>query len=84
MEVREMTCVRCGAKIIDRSTNHNRKFCSEYCAQAQYRINHGAGVRIMTPSCTYNSHVRCFEHKCGSCGWNPKVEQRRKEALAYG
>ena len=84
MEGREMNCVYCGAKIIDRSTNHTRKFCSEYCAQAYYRRNHGVGVQVKTPSCTHNKEIRCFEHKCGSCGWNPKVEKKRKEVLGCG
>ena len=84
MEYRETNCVFCGAKIIDRSTNHTRRFCNEYCAQAYYRRNHGVGVRVKTPSCIHNKEIRCVEHKCGSCGWNPKVEQKRKEAFAYG
>jgi hypothetical protein len=84
MEYRETTCVYCGAKITDRSTNHARKFCSDYCAQAQFRRDHGIGVMIKTPSCIHNIHIRCEDHRCGRCGWNPEVEQKRKEAFAYG
>jgi hypothetical protein len=84
MEYRETTCIECGTKIIDRSTNRTRKFCSDYCAQANYRKRHGAGVRTVTPPCIHNEGVLCGVHKCGVCGWNPKVEQKRKEAVAYG
>ena len=27
--------------------------------------------------CYFNSGVECNEHKCGVCGWNPKVSERR-------
>ena len=84
MNDREVTCVYCGAKIIDRSTNHTRKYCSNYCMQAQWRRNHGVGVNPKTPSCIHNREVQCVDHKCGRCGWNPKVEQKRKEAMGYG
>lgn len=31
-------------------------------------------------SCRYNDHVRCEENarRCGTCGWNPKVQRDRK------
>lgn len=84
MEYREIRCAFCGAKILDRSTNHNRRFCGQQCAQAHHRRSHGVGVRFKTPSCTHNKEVRCFVKTCGTCGWNPKVEQKRKEAMGYG
>ena len=84
MEVRETICVFCGAKIIDRSTNHTRKFCSEHCAQADHRRRHGVGVKTFSDSCNHNIHIQCEERKCGNCGWNPAVEKRRKEALRNG
>lgn len=81
---REITCIVCGEKIIDRSTNQTRKFCSDYCAQADYRRRHGVGVKNLISSCIYNQEVGCMIHKCSTCGWNPKVERRRKEALSNG
>ena len=81
---REFNCVVCGAKAIDRSPAQKRMYCSEQCAFHKFRRNHGIGVGIKTPSCIYNKEVHCEIHKCGTCGWNPKVEQRRKEALSYG
>ena len=32
-------------------------------------------------SCRYNDHVRCEENarRCGTCGWNPRVQQARKK-----
>lgn len=82
--MRKFTCLNCGAKGIDNSKSGNRKFCDPNCTQAYYRRQHGVGVEIKTPPCTYNKEIRCNEHKCGSCGWNPKVEKKRKEALGYG
>ena len=84
MKHREYICHICGAKGIDRSNTNSRKFCSAYCQQVDYRRRHGIGVSFATPSCIHNSEVICVKHKCSTCGWNPKVEQRRKEALAYG
>lgn len=82
--MREFTCVVCGAKAIDRSPAQNRIYCSTQCCDIQYRRNHGVGVGIRTPSCIHNEEVQCAVHKCGSCGWNPTVEQKRKEAMGYG
>ena len=84
MNYREFTCVVCGRKAIDRSPAQKRIYCSEQCAWKQFRVNRGIGIGSKTPSCVHNDAVVCEAHKCGSCGWNPKVEQRRKEALGYG
>ena len=30
--------------------------------------------------CIWRTNILCGDHsKCGSCGWNPKVEAQRKE-----
>ena len=84
MKYREFKCAVCGEVTIDRSPGQRKKYCSDQCTQVQYRRNHGVGVNAVTPSCIYNKEVGCMIHKCGSCGWNPKVEQKRKEALIYG
>lgn len=84
MEYREFTCLYCGEKGIDMSRGKNKKFCDENCQQAYYRKQKGMGANIIAPPCMHNISVRCFEHKCGTCGWNPKVEKKRKEALGYG
>lgn len=36
-------------------------------------------------SCPYNSNVNCDvkEKPCHKCGWNPKVDERRKERIRY-
>lgn len=31
--------------------------------------------------CKYNIGVSCSERECKHCGWNPAVEQERKEKL---
>lgn len=84
MEYREFTCLYCGAKGIDRSRTKTRKYCDTNCQQAYLRIKNGVGVNTVTASCTHNRNVLCDVHKCGKCGWNPKVEKKRKEALGYG
>lgn len=38
-------------------------------------------------SCRYNDHVRCEDvrtRQCGTCGWNPKVQQDRKRQRRHG
>lgn len=73
--MREFTCVVCGRKGIDRSGRNNQKFCSEECAQkARY-------CKSEEHPCKYNQGVGCIVQKCSKCGWNPEVEQIRKEKL---
>ena len=84
MKYREFSCIVCGTKAIDRSPAQRRIYCSDQCAHMRFRRSHGVGVMLKTPSCIHNKEIQCDVHKCGSCGWNPKVEKRRKEALVYG
>lgn len=84
MIYREFTCAYCGKKAIDMSKTRSKKYCSPNCSQKQWYRNHGIGTEIKTPSCIHNKEIRCLERKCGTCGWNPKVEQKRKEALLNG
>ena len=79
MEYREFTCVYCGRKAIDKSNSKTRIYCSERCAHTHYRRKHGVGITVKTPSCIYNKEVQCMVQKCGTCGWNPAVEKKRKE-----
>lgn len=84
MDYIEFTCLYCGEKGIDKSKTKNRKFCDCNCQQAYYRRKNGVGVNTVTASCIHNMYVLCDVHQCGNCGWNPKVEKKRKEALGYG
>lgn len=37
-------------------------------------------------SCPYNSMINCDVREpkpCHKCGWNPKVDERRKERIRY-
>ena len=38
---------------------------------------------IYETGCTYNPRGVCctMRNKCGSCGWNPSVAEKRKEAF---
>ena len=84
MNYREFTCVVCGTKAIDRSPAQKRMYCSQQCNDLHFRRSHGVGVIIKTPSCIHNREIRCEVHKCSTCGWNPAVEKKRKEALGCG
>ena len=85
MNYREFTCLNCGAKSIDMSRTKNKKFCGMHCNQAyHYKKKQGKLDVDLTRPCIYNRQVQCDSFRCGTCGWNPKVEQRRKEALGYG
>ena len=85
MKYREFNCIVCGAKDIDRSRTRTKKFCSESCARLHFSRSKGIGFTYnQAPSCMFNDALICKNHKCGSCGWNPRVEQKRKEAMAYG
>ena len=83
--MREFTCLNCGSKCIDTSKTKNKKFCDMRCSQAyHYKKKRGRLGIVPTYPCIYNRQIRCELQKCGTCGWNPKVEKIRKEALGYG
>ena len=85
MAYREFYCECCGAKAIDRSPGQTKKYCSESCAQKMYyRRNFAIESGEDQPSCVYNREIGCKRRKCSTCGWNPKVEAKRKEALGCG
>ena len=41
-----------------------------------FRREHGLYV------CPFNQECRCERLECYKCGWNPKVEEERKKAMA--
>ena len=81
---REFNCAVCGVKAIDRSPTQSRLYCSDSCCYKAYRINKGIVKGFVTQPCIHNVGVLCDRHKCSTCGWNPRVEAKRKEALCYG
>lgn len=32
-------------------------------------------------SCKYNVHIECERQVCNKCGWNPDVEEKRKQKV---
>lgn len=78
--MREYVCARCG-KIV--ASTCYRRFCSKECSEAYRKNLYGWGTNSGEP-CLYNQGVNCGIHQCESCGWNPEVEARRKEAFAIG
>ena len=52
-------------------------YCSAECREAARSAKYGWGeIR-----CKFNDYVNCGVHQCDNCGWNPEVEQKRKEAI---
>ena len=84
MEYKEKNCVICGAKIIDTTSNQIKIYCSRKCARKGRYINQKRIEENTDPSCVYNIAIRCTVHRCGVCGWNPKVAEKRLEAIAHG
>ena len=74
--MREFTCVICGAKGIDRSATQRKKYCSTECANKARYCKRGNEAETI---CKFNDGVQCVDQQCERCGWNPAVEQRRKE-----
>ena len=69
---KRVVCEICGKEFVTRFKD--ARFCSHKCANGRKR---GIGVC----NCPHNEALICNERKCGSCGWNPKVAQRRMEAM---
>lgn len=85
MKYREFTCLNCGIKALDMSRTKNKKFCSMHCNQTyHYKKRQGKLDVDLARPCLYNRQVQCDSFRCGTCGWNPKVEKKRKEALGCG
>lgn len=67
-------CKRCGKEFDGRPGQAIRVFCSKNCYQQYvYEQRHF--------TCPHNDAVVCGHQKCYSCGWNPKVNQKRMEAM---
>ena len=80
MAYREFNCAVCGAKAIDRGQRQHKIYCSESCCTKAYLRRNGQQQKIVI-SCRYNEGVCCDSMNCDNCGWNPVVEERRKESL---
>ena len=66
-------CKHCGAEFEGNKGETHRIFCSNKCYLAFKKANKG-GI------CDYNTAVTCNDRcACSKCGWNPKVEAKRKE-----
>lgn len=35
----------------------------------------------LLPLCKFNPRIACECQMCGTCGWNPAVEEKRKEKI---
>ena len=80
------TCLACGKEFWAR--RKDAKYCNMYCSNGRKRIQQlkltKAEIEAVVFQCPHNDAVRCSMSRCGVCGWNPSVEQKRKEALYEG
>ena len=79
-------CVVCGAEF--EMTRPHKTHCSRRCTMIERnrkaRAKAKAKAKLVGVYCLYNEDIICYERKCDSCGWNPVVAQRRKEAMGNG
>lgn len=82
MSEREISCLNCGKKVIDRGVRQNKQFCCKNC-QSGYWLRMKKATENETP-CIYNDGVVFVDHQCDNCGWNPAVAKEREEKILYG
>ena len=71
----EVKCLVCHKRAMN--NGNNGRYCSVECREAARRASYGWGdIR-----CQFNDYVNCGVQECEKCGWNPEVEQKRKEAI---
>lgn len=71
------TCLFCGKS--GETNRREQKYCGTACRQ-RYRRNVRRPQLEFTP-CPYNAGVDCRGDNCFKCGWNPEVEQKRREKM---
>lgn len=85
------TCLYCGKEFLAR--RKEAKYCCWKCSNLSKTKNHKKPARAkLTKSeiangifiCPHNDGVRCSMCLCKTCGWNPAVALKRKEALYEG
>lgn len=79
MEHEEKRCPVCNTAI---RKDSKAIYCCQACSRAAYYRRHTKALRADGGMCYFNSEVLCTKKQCETCGWNPVVEKRRKEALA--
>ena len=73
-------CPACG--VVFETKIGQKIFCSKKCSRKAWK--RGQETKVDHP-CKHNEGVRCTNRSmCYYCGWNPKVEQLRKEAIGCG
>ena len=76
--MRIIKCEHCGKTVVDNSHRQHKRFCSDSC-----RVLHrcAKAAKPFENHCRFNDGVMCEKQDCVGCGWNPKVEKRRKETI---
>ena len=72
-------CELCGAAFV--ITRPEKRFCSRRCATVAANRRKIARkkeeIAKLGTDCKYNGALLCKDRKCDTCGWNPKVANRR-------
>ena len=80
MENEVKRCLACGTEIPKAS---KACYCNNKCYMAAYYRRHNPRKELSGEClCYYNIEVLCTDRQCENCGWNPIVEQRRRDMLA--
>ena len=76
-------CLLCGAEFV--KTRPDKKYCTRRCTMIANdratRARAKARIEAVGTDCPYNVAIDCYEHKCNSCGWNPRVAKERTEKI---
>lgn len=83
---RTVKCDVCGTVFLTDRANKARcsRKCSNIAANRAKRERERINKIEHKTDCPHNSALLCYKRNCGSCGWNPVVEQMRKEARSNG
>ena len=76
--MKRLTCAVCNREFL--TDAFNGRYCSIECRYDARCAQYGWGKKC----CKFNDYVNCGVHGCEKCGWNPEVEQKRKEAIYAG
>lgn len=79
--MKTIVCKNCGKMVVVKG-EYQKLFCSPQCGMTyRYRRRKIAAQSVRKPQCRFNEGVECAAGDCAKCGWNPAVENERKESL---
>lgn len=76
-------CPLCGEQFT--KTRSDKVYCSKACTYVACsrasRAKKRKEINELGTDCPHNEGLVCYKRTCGSCGWNPVVEAKRREKL---